>query len=92
MTSLEIITISYFKGDYKTFTPERDICRFLEKDFFYPMAYILSYYLAYGFELHIALVLGDFDFDMTISTFRDVTIPISIPIASIAITISSITY
>jgi len=54
------------------------------------MGYMLSNYVAYGFELDFGLALGDFDFDVTKPTFRNVTIP-SLGIAR-AITIPSISY
>jgi hypothetical protein len=69
-------------------TSERDICRFVEKDFLYTMAYMLSNYVAHSFELDFGLVLRDFDFDMTKPTFRDVII--AIPLIAISIPIPSI--
>jgi hypothetical protein len=50
------------------------------------MAYILSNNVAYGFEVDFDMVLFDFAFDMTKLTFRNVTIPISFPIAPITMT------
>jgi hypothetical protein len=41
------------------------------------MTYILSNYVAHGFELDFGLVVHDFAFDMTQPIFRDVIISIT---------------
>jgi hypothetical protein len=63
-------------------TPERDIYRFVEKDFLYTVTYMLSNHVAHSFELDFGLVLRDFDFYMTKPIFRHVIV--SIPSIEIA--------